>query len=138
MADRARVLKRTCLILAGAASLCTSLLGCTGALGASWMQYPALQSFPFVLLILEAPAFALMTILSRRFIAGLWTLAVAYPLTLLLFDREMFTDASGFELYVGLGSIGPLLTAVFSQLGFQSRRVAYSNEGRRDENASNG
>jgi hypothetical protein len=50
----------------------------------------------------------------------------------------MFTDASGFELYVGLGSISPLLTAVFSQLGFQSRRVAYSNEGRRDENASNG
>lgn len=53
--------------------------------------------------------------MSRRFVLGLWTIALIYPLTVILIDRDMFTTRS-FMLYVaGVGAITTLIAAALLQ-----------------------
>lgn len=105
----------TCLSLAGLASFCSSLIGCIAVLGTLWMQHSAIHLFPYALLLLEVPFFALASRPSRRFIIGLWAVAFVYPFAAILINRDLFTTKFALMFFVGVGTIASLLAAALLQ-----------------------
>ena len=135
MADRETVLSDTWLFFGAAASLLTSLFGCVGILGALWMQGSAKDLFPYVLLVLVVPLFALAMTLSKRFIIGLWTIALVYPSALILIEGDLYTTKP--DLFFVVGTIASLLIASLSHFSARSNAIL-RNRKRGDTNALNG
>ena len=122
MNDGRRGRYTACLLIAGLACLCSSVLGCIGILAATWMQYSAIHLLPHVLLLLEVPLLALAMLLSRRFITVLWAIALVYP-SAILFDHPD-TTKSTLMLFPGIGTFATLVVATLLQ--FCPRLIALS------------
>ena len=121
MTDRERVLSDTWLFLAAVASLLTSLFGCVGILGTLWNQGSAKEVFPFVLLVLEVPFFAMAMTVSKRFIIGLWIIVLIYPSALILIEGDLYTAKP--DLFFVVGTIASLLVASLSHFSARSNAI---------------
>lgn len=124
------------IFLAGLATLCSSLFGSVGIVGVLWMKYSVRHLFPHVLLLLEVPLFALAMTVSRRFIIGLWTIALVYPAVILMDGQD--TSKSALMLFPGVGAIATLLAAVLLQCFARPFADARNTEGRGARYAAKG
>jgi hypothetical protein len=113
MNDGRKWIHTACIFLAGMATLCSSLFGCVGILGVLWEKYSEKHLFPHALLLLEVPLFALAMTVSRRFILGLWAIALVYPSVLLMEGQQ--TNRSALMVFPGVGTIATLMAAALLQ-----------------------
>jgi hypothetical protein len=105
------------LVIAGALSFLSSLFGCLLIVAYLWQQYPAKEVVPFLLLVLEVPMFGLVLLVSKRFIAGLWGMAVVYPLAVLLLAADALEQKALLIVVVGVGTISFVLLAALLRYG---------------------
>jgi len=119
------------LSIAGLVSLFSSLLGCVFILGCLWMQRPAKEFVPYLLLVLGVPLFALAVGVSRRFILFLWTMAFIYPFAVLLLAGYSFDTKSSLMFVVGAGTISLALLAALLQFSahFNSLPIKTDSQG---------
>jgi hypothetical protein len=138
MSDGRKWRYTTCLVLGALASICSSLWGGLWVFGAMFMQYSTLHILTHLLLLFGFPLFVLAVALSRQLIIGLWTIALVYPLAVILIDRDVYTTESFLMFEAGIGTIASLLAAALLQYGVRPLAVPGGAESHGDEYAAKG